>query len=135
MYVFMGANGNITSRAVRALLQQGKPVRVIGRSAATLAPLRQLGAEPAVGDAQEANFLTHAFEGATGVYTMIPTDYGAPDMRLSQTQLGSAIAAAIALRLASKMSRHIAAGPPAIRVMSRNPGPAASSTPALAATP
>jgi len=96
MYVFMGANGNITSRAVRALLQQGKPVRVIGRSAATLAPLRQLGAEPAVGDAQEANFLTHAFEGATGVYTMIPTDYGAPDMRLSQTQLGSAIAAAIA---------------------------------------
>ena len=96
MYVLMGANGNITSRAVRALLQQGKPVRVIGRSAAALAPLRQLGAEAAVGDAQETSFLTRAFEGATGVYVMIPTDYGAPDMRRSQTQFGTAIATAIA---------------------------------------
>jgi len=96
MYVLMGANGNITSRAVRALLQQGRPVRVIGRSAAALAPLRQLGAEAAVGDAQERSFLTRAFEGATGVYVMIPTDYSAPDMRRSQTQFVTAIATAIA---------------------------------------
>lgn len=96
MYVLMGANGNITSRAVRALLQRGKPVRVIGRSAAALAPLRQLGAEAAVGDAREADFLTRAFEGATAVYAMIPTDYAAPDMRGSQAQFGRAIATAIA---------------------------------------
>jgi uncharacterized protein YbjT (DUF2867 family) len=96
MYVLMGANGNITSRAVRTLLKQDRPVRVIGRSAAALATLRQLGAEAAVGDAHDADFLTRAFEGAMGVYAMIPTDYGAPDMRRSQTQLGTAIATAIA---------------------------------------
>ena len=43
-------------------------------------------------------------------------------------------AAAISLRLVSKMSRQIAGGPPAMRVMSRNPGPAAPSTPLRAAT-
>jgi uncharacterized protein YbjT (DUF2867 family) len=96
MYVLMGANGNITSRAARALLQQGKPVRVIGRNAATLAPLRELGAELAIGDAQQADFLTRAFAGATALYAMIPPDYAAPDMRRSQTLFGTAIVTAIA---------------------------------------
>lgn len=96
MYVLMGANGNITSHAARALLQQGRRVRVIGRSAATLAPLQQLGAELAIGDATDPHLLTQAFEGAAAVYTMIPPNYGAPDMRASQTQFGTAIAAAIA---------------------------------------
>lgn len=95
MYVLMGANGNITSRAARALLQQGHAVRVIGRSEASLAPLRALGAELAVGDAQQADFLTRAFTGATAVYAMIPPDYAAPDMRRSQALFGTAIAAAI----------------------------------------
>lgn len=96
MYVLMGANGHITSRAARALLQQGHAVRVIGRSAATLAPLQALGAELALGDAKEAGFLARAFTGATAVYTMIPPDYAAPDMRRSQALFGTAIAAAIA---------------------------------------
>lgn len=96
MYVLMGANGNITSRAARALLQQGHAVRVIGRSEASLAPLRALGAELAIGDAQQADFLTRAFTGATAVYAMIPPDYAAPDMRRSQALFGTAIAAAIA---------------------------------------
>jgi len=96
MYVLLGANGNITSRAARTLLRQGKPVRVIGRNAAALAPLRELGAELAIGDAQQADFLTRTFAGATAVYAMIPSDYAAPDMRGSQTLFGTAIAAAIA---------------------------------------
>ncbi len=96
MYVLMGANGNITSHAARTLLQQGQPVRVIGRNAATLAPLRELGAELAIGDAQQADFLARAFAGASAVYTMIPPDYAASDMRRSQTLFGTAIAAAIA---------------------------------------
>lgn len=95
MYVLMGANGNITSRAARTLLQQGHAVRVIGRSEATLAPLKALGAELAIGDAQQAGFLARAFAGATAVYTMIPPDYAAPDMRRSQALFGTAIAAAI----------------------------------------
>jgi uncharacterized protein YbjT (DUF2867 family) len=95
MYVLMGSNGNITSRVARTLLQQGKPVRLIGRNATALAPLRELGAELAIGDAQQADFLTRAFAGATAVYAMIPPDYAAPDLRRSQTLFGTAIAAAI----------------------------------------
>jgi uncharacterized protein YbjT (DUF2867 family) len=95
MYVLMGANGNITSRAARALLQQGHAVRVIGRSEASLAPLRAPGAELAIGDAQQAEFLARAFAGATAVYTMIPPDYASPDLRRSQTLFGTAIAAAL----------------------------------------
>lgn len=95
MYILMGANGNITAPTARALLQQGRPVRVIGRSAASLAPLQALGAELAIGDAGDADFLAQAFAGATAVYTMIPSDHAAPDMRGAQALLGTSIAAAI----------------------------------------
>lgn len=96
MYVLMGANGNITSRAARALLEQGRPIRVIGRNAASLAALRQRGAELAIGDAQDARFLAQAFAGASAAYVMIPSAYDAPDLRRSQAQFGAAIATAIA---------------------------------------
>ncbi len=96
MYVLMGANGNITARAARVLLDEGKPTRVIGRNAAALDPLKQHGAELAIGDAQEPDFLARAFAGATAVYVMIPPAYDAPDMRRSQTRFGTAIASAIA---------------------------------------
>jgi uncharacterized protein YbjT (DUF2867 family) len=96
MYVLLGANGNITSRAARALLQQGQRVRVIGRTEASLAPLGKLGAQLAIGDARDALFLARAFEGASAVYAMIPTDYGADDLRGSQSLFGAAIASAVA---------------------------------------
>lgn len=95
MYVLMGSHGNITSHAARALLARDQPVRVVGRSATALAPLAQLGAQLALGDAREAGFLAQAFDGAQAVYVMIPPGYDAPDMRASQRQFGSAIAGAI----------------------------------------
>jgi uncharacterized protein YbjT (DUF2867 family) len=96
MYVLLGAHGNVTSRVAHALLQQGQPVRVVGRRAEALAPLQQLGAQLAVGDAQDAAFLARAFDGASAAYLMIPPDYGAPDMRRSQALFGEAVAAAVA---------------------------------------
>lgn len=95
MYVLLGANGNITSRAAGALLDRNQPTRVVGRSPASLAALQRRGAELAIGDARDAAFLARAFAGATAVYVMIPSDYGAPDLRRSQAQFGSAIAEAI----------------------------------------
>jgi uncharacterized protein YbjT (DUF2867 family) len=96
MYVLMGANGNITSRTARALLEQGQSIRVIGRNVAALAALRQNGAEVAIGDAQDARFLAQAFAGASAAYVMVPTAYDAPNLRHSQARFGAAIAAAIA---------------------------------------
>jgi uncharacterized protein YbjT (DUF2867 family) len=95
MFVLMGANGNITSKAAKLLLQQGHKVRVIGRSATSLASLKQAGADIAIGDAQDAGFLTGAFKGAQAVYVMIPPSYGAPDMREYQSRFGVAIAEAV----------------------------------------
>lgn len=95
MYVLLGSNGNITSKAARILLSQGKPVRVIGRSAPALAPLRAAGAETVVGDIGDEHFLAKSFAGATAVYAMIPSNYAAVDMHADQDRMGAAIARAL----------------------------------------
>jgi uncharacterized protein YbjT (DUF2867 family) len=71
-------------------------VRVIGRDAARLAPLKQAGAVPATGSVLDSAFLTDAMRGASGVFTMIPPDYASPDHRKYQNAAGEAIAQAIA---------------------------------------
>ncbi len=96
MFVLLGSNGNITSKAARILLSQGKQVRVVGRSAQSLAALKEAGAETAIGDLTDLDFLTGALRGAEAVYTMIPPNYTAPDMQADQDRLGEAIAKAIA---------------------------------------
>jgi len=88
MYVLMGANGNITSKATKRLLGQGKKVRVIGRDSGRLRPLKDAGAETATGSALDAHFLVDAFHNAGAVYTMIPPDYTSPDHRGYQNAVG-----------------------------------------------
>lgn len=95
MYVLIGANGNITAKAVRLLLAQGKAVRVVGRSREHLRPLQDAGAQITVGDAADPGFLTAALRGATAAYTMIPPNYAAADPRGEQRRIGEAIAMAI----------------------------------------
>lgn len=96
MVVLLGSNGNITSQLARRLLASGSPVRVVGRSAAHLAPLREAGAQLAIGDIADRDFLTGALRGADAAYLMIPPAYGAPDMLDAAARLGEAIAAAAA---------------------------------------
>lgn len=95
MFVLLGSNGQVTSRLARLLLASGHRVRVVGRQAASLAPLVAAGAEAAAGDPGDAAFLERAFTGATAVYTMIPPCYGETDMRAAQDRIGTAIAAAL----------------------------------------
>lgn len=96
MYVLMGANGNITSKTAKLLLAQGRPVRVLGRSAGHLQGLRDAGAEAVAGDAADAAFLSRAFRGASAVYTMIPPDYASSDHRAYQNRIGESIVRAVA---------------------------------------
>lgn len=96
MYVLLGSNGNITSKLATLLLAQGAAVRVVGRNAESLGPLKAAGVDIAVGDVADAGFLARAFAGATAAYTMIPTEYSAPDLTASQDRIGTAIAYAIA---------------------------------------
>lgn len=95
MYVLLGSNGQITSRLAALLLAAGHAVRVVGRSADSLAPLAKAGAEVAVGDVADSAFLARAFAGARGAYTMIPPCYAEQDMRAAQDRIGAAIARAL----------------------------------------
>lgn len=95
MYVLLGSNGNITSKVAELLLARGAAVRVVGRNAQSLAALRVRGADIAAGDLTDSAFLTKAFTGATAVYTMIPTNYAAPDIAAAQDAIGVATARAI----------------------------------------
>lgn len=104
MYVLMGANGNITSKAAGILLAQGAPVRVIGRRPENLAPLRAAGAAIALGDAADAQFLTEAFSGADAVYVMIPPNYASLQPGAEQDRIGEAISKALA---ASRVARAV----------------------------
>jgi uncharacterized protein YbjT (DUF2867 family) len=91
MYVITGATGNTGQRIAEALLDAGQAVRAVGRSADRLQPLVDRGAEAAVGDLHDADFLARAFAGATAVYAIIPPNMGAPDFRAYQNQVADAL--------------------------------------------
>lgn len=95
MYVITGATGNTGSRITEILLEAGKSVRAVGRSAERLQPLLEKGAEAAVGDLEDEDFLAGAFQGATAVYALIPPNFGAEDFRAYQKSVSKAITQAI----------------------------------------
>lgn len=95
MIAVMGSTGKTGGAVARRLLAAGRQVRVIGRSAARLQPLVELGATPAAGDVADPAFLASAFDGADSVYAMIPPDYAQPDPRGYYNRIGESIAAAL----------------------------------------
>jgi len=95
MYAITGATGNIGSKVADILLARGEKVRLISRDAARLQQYMERGAEPAVGDLQDVEFLTGVFNGARAVFSMIPPNYGARDFRSYQNIVGTSIATAI----------------------------------------
>jgi uncharacterized protein YbjT (DUF2867 family) len=95
MIVVMGATGNTGGVVAARLLENGRRVRAIGRSAETLGALKAKGADTAVGDASDAAFLTSAFNGADAVYALVPPDLRAVDAREHQLRIGRSIAEAL----------------------------------------
>lgn len=95
MYAITGATGNIGSKVADILLARGEKVRLISRDAARLQQYVERGAEPAVGELQDVEFLTRAFTGVRAVFSMIPPNYGARDFRSYQNIIGTSIATAI----------------------------------------
>lgn len=95
LYVVTGAAGNVGKIVADRLLAQGKRVRVIGRAAAKLEAHKKKGAEVREGSLEDAAFLTKAFEGATAVYAMIPTDFSVRGVRAFQNRVADAIATAV----------------------------------------
>ena len=77
MFVVIGATGNTGASVVETLLTKKQAVRVIVRSAEKGAGWRAKGAEVAVASLDDVSALTKAFEGASGVYLLVPPNYGA----------------------------------------------------------
>jgi uncharacterized protein YbjT (DUF2867 family) len=95
MFVVTGASGNTGSVVANSLLEQGKKVRVIGRHAERLQPLVARGAEPFIADVTDAEALTRGFNGAEGVYVMIPPNAQSQDFRADQRAISEAIGGAL----------------------------------------
>jgi uncharacterized protein YbjT (DUF2867 family) len=77
MFVVIGATGNTGSVVVETLLNRKQPVRVVVRSADKGAQWQAKGAEVAVATLDDVPSLVTAFQGAKGVYLMVPPNYGA----------------------------------------------------------
>ena len=95
MYVVTGATGNTGRVIANRLLDAGKKVRVISRSAEHLKALVARGAEPFTADLHDQAALTRAFTGAEAVYAMIPPNAGSTDFRAEQRRVSEAIAGAL----------------------------------------
>ena len=77
MYVVVGATGNTGSAVADTLLSRKQPVRIVVRSADKGAAWIAKGAEIAVASLDDVSSLAKAFEGAKGVYLLVPPNYGA----------------------------------------------------------
>ncbi|HVJ05453.1 MAG TPA: NAD(P)H-binding protein [Candidatus Saccharimonadales bacterium] len=95
MYVVTGITGNTGSVVAERLMAAGKKVRGVSRTAGHLEPLVQKGCEAAVADLTNREALAEAFDGAEGVYVMIPPEPAGPDFRLHQRAVIQAVGSAL----------------------------------------
>jgi len=77
MFVVVGATGNTGSAVADILLSRKQPVRIVVRSADKGTTWKAKGAEIAVASLDDVSALAKAFEGAKGVYLLVPPNYGA----------------------------------------------------------
>jgi uncharacterized protein YbjT (DUF2867 family) len=77
MFVVVGATGNTGSAVADTLLSRKQPVRIVVRSADKGAAWKAKGAEVAVASLDDVPAMTKAFEGAKGLYLLVPPNYGA----------------------------------------------------------
>lgn len=95
MFVVVGATGNTGSVVVETLLNRKQPVRVVVRSAEKGAGLKAKGAAIAIASLDDVSALTKVFEGAKGLYLMVPPNYGAASWLTDQRSRIDRAAAAV----------------------------------------
>jgi uncharacterized protein YbjT (DUF2867 family) len=95
MYVVAGVSGRTGSVVASALLEAGKPTRVIVRDAAKGERWRDRGAEVAVASLEDEQALGRALEGAVGAYLLSPQDPRSPDPITAGWKIAHAVARAL----------------------------------------
>jgi uncharacterized protein YbjT (DUF2867 family) len=93
--VVTASTGNIGSKIVQQLLNEGQQVIAITRDKSKAAPLAALGASIAEGSLDDHEFLTQTLIGADALFALIPPEYTAVDFRGRQNAIGESIAKAI----------------------------------------
>ena len=121
MFVVLGATGNTGSAVVDTLLSRKQPVRIVVRSADKGAAWKAKGAEIAVASLDDVSALTKTFEGAKGVYLLVPPNYGAAAWLVDQRARMDRVADAVKnsgighVVFLSSIGGHIAEGTGPIR--------------------
>lgn len=94
IYVITGATGHIGHRLCDLLVNAGCKVRAVGRNAEKLHRLPRK-VEIFQGFMDDQGTMTRAFTGAKAVFTMIPPNYKAENMRMYQNRVSQVYQAAI----------------------------------------
>jgi len=93
--IITGSLGNISRPLATTLIAQGQEVTVLSSNSDKVAEITQIGAHAAIGSVSDENFLVNTFTGADLVYLMVPTDFGATDLRGYIKNIGEHYANAI----------------------------------------
>jgi uncharacterized protein YbjT (DUF2867 family) len=121
MFVVVGATGNTGSVVADTLLSRKQPVRIVVRSADKGVAWKAKGAEIAVASLEDVPAMTKAWEGATGLYLLVPPNYGAmawlSEQRQRMDQAAQAVKASGIMQVVflSSIGAHIAEGTGPIR--------------------
>ena len=94
-YVVTGSLGNTGKPITEGLLKAGHTVTVVTSKPETVTKIEALGAKAAVGDVQDADFITSTFANADALYLMIPPKWGVTDWRGYQNVVSDNYIAAI----------------------------------------
>ncbi len=88
-FVVTGSLGNISKPLTQLLVGKGHDVTVVSSDGQKTGIIEALGAKAAIGSVQDSDFLTKAFEGADGIYTMVPPNWGASHYRQYIGEVGN----------------------------------------------
>jgi uncharacterized protein YbjT (DUF2867 family) len=94
-FVVTGAAGHVSKPLTEHLLEKGHNVTVVGRNPKNLEGLVSLGAEAAIGDMGDVQFLTETFKEADGLYLMLPPMWDSDDQKKQSVQYAKNFSTAI----------------------------------------
>lgn len=94
-FTITGSLGNISKPLAQILIASGHQVTIISSSADKAKAIEELGATAAIGSVEDVDFLTAAFAGKDAIYTMVPPNFGASNIRAFIAGTGQKYAEAI----------------------------------------
>lgn len=114
--IITGSLGNISRPLATTLAANGHQVTVISSDENKSETIIAIGATPAIGSVNDEQFLTQTFTGADVVYLMVPTNFGAADIKADIAATGQHYANAVhasgvkKLVMLSSLGAHLAQG-------------------------